>query len=122
MEKYFVVILGAGIGGGVRYWVSNFVYKYLPVFFPYGTLIVNIIGSFLLGILIYGFDEKEMISLNLKLFLGVGFCGGLTTFSTFSFETLNLVKDAQFTLAVLNVLLNVIVSFIGIYFAYIITR
>lgn len=122
MEKYLVVFLGAGIGGGVRYWVSNYVYKYLPAFFPYGTLIVNIIGSFLLGILIYGFDEKELISSNIKLFLGVGFCGGLTTFSTFSFETLNLIKDTQISLAGLNVFLNVIVSFLGIYFAYLITR
>lgn len=122
MEKYFIVFLGAGIGGGARYWVTNFVHKYLPAFFPYGTLFVNIIGSFILGLLIYGFDEKEMISLNVKLFFGVGFCGGLTTFSTFSFETLNLVKDAQFALASLNILLNVIVSFLGIYFAYLITR
>lgn len=122
MEKYLIVFLGAGFGGSLRYWVSSVAFRFLPAVFPFGTLIVNIIGSFLLGILIYGLDERELVSQNIRLFLGIGLCGGFTTFSTFSLETLNLLKDSQFIFAGLNVALNVIVSFLGIYFAYLITR
>ncbi len=120
--KYIIVFVGSGIGGGFRYFVSSFVFKIFPVLFPFGTLTVNLLGSFLLGIFIYGLGDRELISPNLRLFLGVGFCGGFTTFSTFSLETLNLLKDSQFLFAGLNVLANVTLSLIGIYLAYIVTR
>jgi CrcB protein len=97
-------------------------FKILPMVFPFGTLLINVAGSLALGIIIFGFDEKELLSPLMKLFLGVGFCGGFTTFSTFSFETFNLMKGSEFMLAGLNVLLNVIVSFIGVYIGYLITR
>jgi len=117
-----LVAFGAGIGGGFRYWVSDLSYKIFPIYFPYGTLVVNILGSFLLGILIFGFDEKDLINPSLKLLLGVGFCGGFTTFSTFSFETINLLRDTQFYLAGMNIILNLFLGLLGIYLAYIITR
>ncbi len=93
--NYLLVSLGAALGGGMRYWLSNFTYKFLPSTFPYGTLAVNVLGSFILGILIFHFDEKELLNQNLKLLLATGFCGGFTTFSTFSFETMNLLKESQ---------------------------
>jgi CrcB protein len=122
MAKFFIVFIGAGFGGSLRYYVSALFYRIFPVLFPVGTLAVNFLGSFLLGLLIYGFDERELISSNMKLLLGVGFCGGFTTFSTFSLETLNLLKESQFLLGGLNILLNVAVSLIGVYTAYILTR
>lgn len=122
MKNYIVVFLGAGIGGSLRYCLSTFIYKILPMVFPFGTLLINVAGSLALGIIIFGFDEKELLSPLMKLFLGVGFCGGFTTFSTFSFETFNLLKGSEFMLAGLNILLNVIVSFIGVYIGYLITR
>ena len=122
MKNYIAVFLGAGIGGSLRYCISGFVFKILPALFPFGTLLINVMGSFALGIIIFGLDEKELISPLLKLFLGVGFCGGFTTFSTFSFETFNLIKDSEFLLAGLNVLLNVLVSFAGVYIGYLVTR
>jgi CrcB protein len=122
MKNYLVVFMGAGIGGSLRYFLSTYFYKILPILFPFGTLAVNVLGSFALGIIIFGLDERDIISPLMKLFLGVGFCGGFTTFSTFSFETFNLMRDSEFLLAAVNVILNIIVSFAGIYLGYLISR
>jgi CrcB protein len=122
MKNYLAVFIGSGIGGSLRYWLSGFIFRILPALFPFGTLAINILGSFALGFIIFGLDEKGMIPPLVKLFLGVGFCGGFTTFSTFSYETFNLVKDSEFYLAGLNVFLNVVVSFIGVYLGYLIAR
>ena len=120
--KFFVVFIGGGLGSIFRYWISTYASKHLPLFFPFGTLLVNILGSFILGLMIFGWDEKGLISPTIKLFIGVGFCGGLTTFSTFSLETFNLIRDAEFLLAGLNILVNVMFTLLGIYIAYLVTR
>jgi CrcB protein len=122
MINYLIVSLGAALGGGLRYWVSNITYKFYPETFPYGTLVVNIIGSFLLGILIFMLDDKELITPGIKLFLAVGFCGGFTTFSTFSLETINLLKDSQFIPGLLNILLNLFLCLGGVTLAYFISK
>ncbi|MBU1680758.1 MAG: fluoride efflux transporter CrcB [Bacteroidetes bacterium] len=120
--SYLIVALGAGLGGAVRYWVSTNIHKHLTIIFPLGTFTANLIGSVILGILIFALDEKELVSSELKLFIGIGFYGGLTTFSTFSLETFNLIKETEFLLAGLNVLLNVILTLAGIYIGYLFTR
>ncbi len=122
MLNYLIVALGAALGGGLRYWVSDVSYKFLPSTFPYGTLAVNVIGSFIVGIIIFLFDEKELITPGVKLFLTIGFCGGFTTFSTFSLETINLLKDSQFISGLLNILLNLFLSLAGVIAAYIISK
>jgi CrcB protein len=120
--NYLLVIIGSAIGGGLRYWLSNAVYKFLPVTFPYGTLVVNIFGSFLLGIIIFVFDDKDLINTHFKLFLTIGFCGGFTTFSTFSLETFNLLRDAEYFMATLNVILSILVCVAGVFLAYLISK
>ncbi len=122
MINYLIVSLGAALGGGLRYWVSNAAYKFLPSTFPYGTLAVNLIGSFLLGIIIFVFDQKELITPGMRLFLTIGFCGGFTTFSTFSLETINLLKDSQFIPGLLNILLNLFLCLGGAAVAYFISK
>lgn len=122
MVNYVVISIGAAIGGMLRFGLASFTQKRIESFFPYGTLIVNVIGSFALGIIMYYLDDKEMLSPQIRLFLTVGLCGGFTTFSTFSYETLNLIKNSQFLLASANVLGNVFICLIAIYAAYIISK
>ena len=122
MMNYLIVSLGAALGGGLRYWVSNITYKFLPATFPYGTLAVNVIGSFILGVIIFMFDDKQLITPGLRLFIAVGFCGGFTTFSTFSLETINLLKDSQIIPGLLNILLNLSLCLAGVTLAYFISK
>lgn len=122
MTNFIIVFAGAGFGGALRYYMSNLIHKYVPPYFPYGTLTVNFLGSLILGFLIFAFDEKELVSSNVKLFIGIGFCGGFTTFSTFSFETFKLLNQGEIYLATANILGNVLLTIAGVYLAYIIGR
>jgi CrcB protein len=86
---------------------------------PFGTLIVNMVGSFIIGFVMFYLDSNELISPQMRILLTTGFCGGLTTFSTFSFETINLIRDSEFLLAGTNIILNVVLSFAAVFLAYI---
>lgn len=118
MQNYFLVAIGAAFGGTLRYWVGGVTQKLLPFGFPYGTLVVNVLGSFILGFLIYYFDAKRLLSPELRLMLAVGFCGGFTTFSSFSFETMNLLRDSEYFLATLNVGLNIFLTLLAVFLSY----
>ncbi|MCX7876349.1 MAG: fluoride efflux transporter CrcB [Melioribacteraceae bacterium] len=122
MNNYIIVFIGAGFGGILRYWASNVVYKILPADFPYGTLLVNVLGSFIIGIVMFYFNENRLISPQLRILLTVGFCGGLTTFSTFSFETINLLKEREYLFASLNILSNVLLTLIVLFVVYKISK
>ena len=118
MQNYIVVFFGAGFGGILRYWGSAFVYKFLPSDFPYGTLFVNVLGSFLIGMFMYYLNENELISAEMRVFLTTGFCGALTTFSTFSYETINLFRDREFLYGGLNILANVVLTLLALFLSY----
>jgi CrcB protein len=120
--NYIYIGLGAAIGGVIRFWLSNYTYKILPESFPYGTLIVNVCGSFLLGLIMFYFNERGLLGPNLRVFLAIGFCGGFTTFSTFSLETMNLLRDSQFWLGFLNIGLTIFLNLLAIYLAYLISK
>ena len=122
MLNYILVSAGAAIGGALRFGISSYIQKNISVIFPYGTLVVNVIGSFILGIIMFYLNEKELIGSEFRLFLTVGFCGGFTTFSTFSYETLALFRDSEIALALYNVMLNVILCLVGIYLAYLVSK
>lgn len=122
MQNYLIVSLGAAIGGAIRYWGTGFVYKFLPVTFPYGTLFVNVLGSFIIGIVMYYLDTNKIISQEMRLFLTTGFCGGLTTFSTFSYETINYLKTRDYLVAGSNIVLNVVLTLLALFAAYKISK
>jgi len=122
MKLYLIVALGSGIGGMLRYYISDIVQKNSASLFPFGTLTVNIIGSFIIGLVIFYLDSLKLISSEMRLFLTIGLCGGLTTFSTFSYETVKLFQDSEFHLAGANILLNVILTIIAVYLAYILSK
>lgn len=121
MKYYLLVAFGSALGGVLRYWLSGVVQKF-TITFPYGTLAVNILGTFILGFVIFYFDVKELISPEVKLFLTIGFCGGLTTFSTFSFETFNLLRDSEYLLAAGNILLNLFLTILALVLSYYFAR
>ena len=103
-----LIFFGAGLGGFVRYWVSTGVYSFLGRNFPYGTLVVNSSGSFLMGLLFALIVERfDGIGPQLRALLLIGFLGGYTTFSSFSIETLNLFESGAWINATLNIFLSV---------------
>jgi len=122
MKNYLIVGIGSALGGMTRYFLSNFVYKFLEPIFPYGTLVVNVVGSFLIGIFLFYLDANELISSEVRIFLAIGFCGGLTTFSTFTYETFKLIQNSEFLFAGLNIILNLFLTLLGILIAFIISQ
>lgn len=107
------------VGGFSRYLLAGFVYQIFGTSFPYGTLIVNLIGCFLIGFLTALSEERFLLSPNARILLMAGFCGAFTTFSTFMLETANLIKEGEMLPAFLNVFVSFVVGFvvfrIGIY-------
>jgi CrcB protein len=103
-----VVFVGGGIGAAARYLMQGFVYKYANPSFPTGTLIVNILGSFVIGLLMTSLEDRFLVTPELRLFLTVGILGGFTTFSSFSFETITLMAGGNTIAALANVGLSVV--------------
>lgn len=113
MINTLLIFLGAGIGAVFRYWISTGVYGFLGRQFPYGTLVVNASGSFLMGLLVVLLIERfEGVGPQLRSLLLIGFLGGYTTFSSFSIETLNLFESGAWVSATLNILLSVILCLV----------
>ncbi len=102
------VAIGGSIGAVLRFVISYYCNKFLGSNFAYGTLTVNILGSFLMGFLFLYFNQ--VISPNLKTMLTTGMLGALTTFSTFSLETILMLQDGVYLKAFLNIVLNVVLS------------
>lgn len=108
MIDTLLIFFGAGLGGVLRFWVSNGVYWCCGRQFPYGTLIVNISGSFLMGLLFTLLLSRfEGIGSELRSLLLIGFLGGYTTFSAFSIETLTLFEGGAWVLALFYIVLSV---------------
>jgi fluoride exporter len=110
-----VALLIAGFGALgclTRYYLSGWVYELLGRGFPYGTFAVNIIGAFIIGLIMEFGMRSTLLPSNLRAGITIGFLGGLTTFSTFSYETFRLLEDGEFFVATANVLASVAVCLI----------
>ena len=115
MKVIFIIALGGAIGSVSRYGVQSYMYKLYPLAFPMGTFLVNITGCLLIGIF-YGLSEKgNMLTPEWRLFLTTGFCGGFTTFSTFAFENVSLLKNSDFLYFGLYLLGSVVLGIVGVY-------
>jgi fluoride exporter len=113
LMRVLLIGLGGATGSILRYGSQWYVYSKIGVGFPWGTLFVNIFGSFLIGALIAFFELKNIESTNLRLFLTVGLLGGFTTFSTFSAEVMAQIKEAQFLYAGFNIVGTVVLVLFG---------
>ena len=109
MKIVLLVGFGSFIGGMSRYLVTLFVQNKILSTFPYGTLAVNIIGCFLIGV-IYGLSERGNMNPEWRLFLATGIMGGFTTFSSFSNETVSMLRDAEYLPAFFYVAFSVMVG------------
>ncbi|MCP4581121.1 MAG: fluoride efflux transporter CrcB [candidate division Zixibacteria bacterium] len=115
MLKLLIIGLGGFIGAISRYTLSGAVHRIMGESFPYGTLVVNVLGCLLLGGLIYFIEDRAIIGPNLRLFLTIGILGAFTTFSTFGYETFQLMRDGQLGLTLANLGANVFLGVIAVW-------
>lgn len=108
MREIILVFLGGGLGSVTRFSLGKWVNAFHSHHFPFGTLVVNIVACFALGFIIGFADSKQMMSAHSRLFWAVGFCGGFSTFSTFSNESLTLLQNGYNTSMVMYILLSVV--------------
>ena len=106
MRAYLWVSLGALLGANLRYFVSRLAAKLLSTDFPYGTLIINITGSFILGLFLIWTTERVLADPKWRLLLAIGFCGSYTTFSSYAFETMAYFEQGHWSLFAANILTN----------------
>ena len=113
MKQLIIVFVGCGLGSLARYVVTK-IFAGRLANFPYSTLTSNVLSCLIMGLFLGYFLQKSTMNDNLKLFVITGFCGGFSTYSTYTLETINLYKDNQVGLAILNILINFILCVAGI--------
>ena len=116
------VALGSAIGGVSRYLLGGLVQRMLDTTFPAGTLLVNVSGSFLLGAIIRYALETPSLTPEIRAFMTIGICGGYTTFSTFSYEAVALLKDGEWSRAGVYITASVLLSLMGTFLGFALAR
>jgi len=111
MGKWIGLTAGGILGTFARYFLSGFIYRVFGTSFPFGTLVVNLIGCLIIGFLAVLAEEKFLLGPAARTFLMIGFCGAFTTFSTLILETSSLARDGENYYAILNIALSVILGF-----------
>jgi CrcB protein len=103
---FLAISLGAVVGANLRYWMSRGAVRLLGPVFPYGTLIINVVGSFAVGFFVVWTTERALVDPRWRLLVVVGFCGGYTTFSSYAYETMAFFENGQWLLMATNFLSN----------------
>src|ERR1700680_636578 len=122
MDKYWMVGLGGFVGAVARFWLGGYISNRLGARFPYGTFVINITGSFLIGLGRTILSERAHWSANWRYLIPIGFIGAYTTFSTLELETFQSLRDGELLFAFLNVFLSVVVGFISVWLGVIAGR
>jgi fluoride exporter len=117
---YLWVAIGGALGSMARYGMSGFIAALTGGTFPYGTLVVNVTGAILIGFLatISGPDSPFIVPASVRIFMMTGICGGYTTFSTFSLESANLMRDGDWTAALANIGFSVVLCLVAIWIGH----
>lgn len=107
MNQLLLIFIGGGLGSLTRFLIGKFIQENIDKTFPFGTLSVNVLASIILGIFVGMVEVKSLTNPNYKALIAIGFCGGFSTFSTFSNDTLQLIQNNRILEALTNILLNV---------------
>jgi CrcB protein len=120
MMSYFWIAIGGALGSMARFWLSGAISQRVGETFPWGTIIVNVTGSFVIGLFATttGSDGKWLVPVNFRLFFIYGVCGGYTTFSSFSLQTLTLARNGEWLWAGANVLFSVLLCLAGVWLGH----
>ncbi|HMK39455.1 MAG TPA: fluoride efflux transporter CrcB [Bacteroidota bacterium] len=108
MMNIVLIFIGGGLGAVARYLLQGVVYRITGAAFPYGTLVVNVLGCLLIGLLMSSMEERFLASPSLRIFLTIGILGGFTTFSSFSYESMALIREGDFLSGGLNIVASVV--------------
>jgi CrcB protein len=121
MQSYLWIAIGGALGSVARYWCSGVAARLIGETFPWGTLIVNVVGSLIIGFFatITGPDGRLLVGTIPRQFVMIGICGGYTTFSSFSLQTLNLLNDGEWFYAGANIVASVIVCLLAVWLGHV---
>jgi fluoride exporter len=111
--NFLAISAGAIVGANARYFITRFAAKALGPMFPYGTLFINVTGSFIAGLFMIWTSERVIIDPRWRLLVVIGFCGGFTTFSSYAYETMAYLEQGQWALMISNVLANNVLCLIA---------
>lgn len=122
MREILYIAVAGGLGALGRYYMTGLAHRVLGDGFPYGTLIVNLLGSFLVGFVMQAGLSTDLVPRSVRVILTLGFLGAFTTFSAFSYETLGYLEDGAWLMAGVNVLVNVVPGIIAVFLGVLLGR
>jgi fluoride exporter len=122
MQKTFLIALAGLLGTLLRYWLSGFVARRYGETFPWGTMVVNLCGCFVTGVVFNLSEERFLVNPVLRTIILIGLLGGFTTFSSYGLQTFNLLRDGEIGLATLNVAASNFIGLLMVWLGYVLSR